>query len=92
MNVLAIAMVIGMFIAFPLLAVNTATKDTDINTPSISKYNNKDLSMASEVGVTCTTESILKMIEKKDSDEYTMKKIRKCVKDVFDEADWKYEP
>lgn len=90
------------FLTFPCLADEVSTEKNTIDPPKAeviimesqscinSGYNNKDLTMASEIGVTCTNEFILKSLMSKDVGLYSTENIRECVKEYFKRTGWEY--
>ena len=83
------------FLTFPCLADEVSTEKNTIEPPKAEViiedcYNNKDLTMASEIGVTCTNEFILKSLMSKDVGLYSTENIRECVKEYFKRTGWEY--
>lgn len=87
------------FLTFPCFASELSTIEGDTILPPVEKvfptiknsYNSKDLTMASEIGITCANEIILKSLIAKDSSIFTTENIRNCVKNYFKAAEWEYD-
>lgn len=76
------------FLTFPCFADELSTKSQSIESV---KYNAKDVTMATEIGMMCTTDALFKALINKNKDEYDIEKIRKCIKDKFTEIGWYYD-
>jgi dGTP triphosphohydrolase len=77
------------FLTFPCFASELSTSSEEAQDKI--KYNSKDLTMASEIGLLCTNNLIAVSLKAKNADLYSTEKIRECVKEYFEKAGWKYD-
>lgn len=54
-------------------------------------YGSVQMTNASEIGIACTVEAVLKRLNTGDKNDLSIDKIRVCIKEEFLKNGWKYE-